>query len=270
MTNTLSMCGEDFGKRFVPQTELSAKQAFWLKSSLSSEEPSTSSTLVKTNVPKELPKCLLDEIIEVQTVFNQMEGDVEQCRLKTKSSKIKMKQVLNEKDRLLTQIISQDIVNIVVNSSVDINDSMNVNVNSMEMCNKCLKLEAELIKQHNMVVKDEYNKLSKSYSQHEQHYISLELAMQLNKEIFQKNNTPVNQTEPTFDQLFEVNNLKAQLQEKDMNIKKLRAHIKRVTEISTSDSVKTDIDEIETINIELEHKASKLISENKNLKQTYK
>ncbi|GJY16488.1 retrovirus-related pol polyprotein from transposon TNT 1-94 [Tanacetum coccineum] len=32
----------------------------------------------------------------------------------------------------------------------DINDSVNVNVKSMEMCNKCLELEAELIKQHNM------------------------------------------------------------------------------------------------------------------------
>ncbi|GJW18987.1 putative ribonuclease H-like domain-containing protein, partial [Tanacetum coccineum] len=83
----------------------------------------------------------------------------------------------------------------------DINDSVNMNVKSMEMYNKCLELEAELIKQHNMVDKDEYNKLSKSYSKLKQHCISLELAMQLNKENFQTNNTSVNQTEPTFDQL---------------------------------------------------------------------
>ncbi|GKC05548.1 hypothetical protein Tco_0997158 [Tanacetum coccineum] len=152
----------------------------------------------------------------------------------------------------------------------DINDSMNVNVNSMEMCNKCLDLEAELIKQHNMVEKDEYNKLSKSFSQLEQHCISFELAMQLNKEIFQKNNTSVNQTEPTFDQLFKVNNLKAQLEAKDTTIKKLKAQIKRVSETSTSESVKKDIDEIETISIELEHWVAKLISKNKHLKQTYK
>ncbi|GJZ61196.1 hypothetical protein Tco_0617333 [Tanacetum coccineum] len=37
-------------------SKLSAKQAFWLKSSPSSEEPSTSSTPVQTNFPKELPK----------------------------------------------------------------------------------------------------------------------------------------------------------------------------------------------------------------------
>ncbi|GJU19547.1 hypothetical protein Tco_1152889 [Tanacetum coccineum] len=169
-------------------------------------------------------------------------------------------------------------MNIVVNSSLDKNIFVNVNsfiamndsMNYVEMCNKCLKLEAELIKQHNMVEKDEYNRLSKSFSKLEQHCISLELAMQLNKENFQKNNTSTNQTEPSFDHLFELNNLKAELQAKDMTIKKLKAHIKRANETSTSESVKKDFDEIETINIELEHRVTKLIAENKHLKQTYK
>ncbi|GJY40709.1 hypothetical protein Tco_0427979 [Tanacetum coccineum] len=90
--------------------------------------------------------------------------------------------------------------------------------------------------------------------------------MQLNKEIFQKINTSVNQTEPSFDQLFELNNLKAELQAKDTTIKKLKAHIKRINETSTSKSVKKDFDEIETINIELEHRVTKLIAKNKHLK----
>ncbi|GJZ49693.1 retrovirus-related pol polyprotein from transposon TNT 1-94 [Tanacetum coccineum] len=105
-----------------------------------------------------------------------------------------------------------------------------------------------------MVEKDEYNKLSKRFSKLEQHCISLEIAMQLNKEIFQKNNTFVNITEPSFDQLFELNNLKAKLQAKDITI----------------ENVKKDIDEIETINIDLEHRVTKLIAENEHLKQTYK
>ncbi|GKG20994.1 hypothetical protein Tco_0380795, partial [Tanacetum coccineum] len=130
-------------------------------------------------------------------------------------------------------IISQDIVNIVLNSSVDPNTSMNVNssmamiesVNYVEMYNKCLKLEADLIKQHNMVEKDEYNRLLKIFFELEQHCISLEIAMQISKEIFQKNNTSVSQTEPSFDQLFELNNLKAELQAKDITIEKLKANI---------------------------------------------
>ncbi|GKE74607.1 hypothetical protein Tco_1536648 [Tanacetum coccineum] len=165
-----------------------------------------------------------------------------------------------------------------MNSSLDINTSVNVNssvamndyVNYVEMSNKCLEHEVELIKQHNMVEKDKYNRLSKSFSKLEQHCISLELAMQLNKEIFQKNNTYVNQTEPSFDQLFELNNLKAELQAKYMTIKKLKAHIKCINETSTSESVKKDFDEIETINIELKHRVTRLLAENEHLKQTYK
>ncbi|GKF52717.1 hypothetical protein Tco_0159627, partial [Tanacetum coccineum] len=37
--------------------------------------------------------------------------------------------------------------------------NMNDSVNYVENCNKCLELEAGLIKQHNMVEKDEYNRL---------------------------------------------------------------------------------------------------------------
>ncbi|GJZ06760.1 retrovirus-related pol polyprotein from transposon TNT 1-94 [Tanacetum coccineum] len=94
--------------------------------------------------------------------------------------------------------------------------------------------------------------------------------MQLNKEIFQKNNISVNQTEPSFNQLFELNNLKAELQAKDTTIEKLKANIKRLNKTSTTNNVKKDIDEIETINIELEHRVTKLITENEHLKPTYK
>ncbi|GJT72433.1 hypothetical protein Tco_1031719 [Tanacetum coccineum] len=46
-----------FGKRFVPQLELSAEQKFWLESSDKNfEEPSTSNTPIKIEVPSELSK----------------------------------------------------------------------------------------------------------------------------------------------------------------------------------------------------------------------
>ncbi|GJR24654.1 hypothetical protein Tco_0973181 [Tanacetum coccineum] len=165
----LNRLSEDFGKRFVPQQELSDEQAFRLQTSHPNTDQSASSP-VKIEAPRELPK-------------------------------------------------KNDFVNYV------------------EMCNKYLELEAELIKKHNKVEKNKYNRLLKNFSKLEQHYISLELAMQLNKEIFQKNNTSVNQTEPSFDHIFELNNLKAKFQAKDTTIKKLKAHIKRVNETSNSESV---------------------------------
>ncbi|GKB43216.1 hypothetical protein Tco_0888158 [Tanacetum coccineum] len=68
-----------------------------------------------------------------------MEQAMEQHRLESKTFEVKMNQVLNENERLLEQVISKDIVNTIVNSSVDI---AYVNVHE---CEKCLKLETELL-----------------------------------------------------------------------------------------------------------------------------
>ncbi|GJY78419.1 integrase, catalytic region, zinc finger, CCHC-type containing protein [Tanacetum coccineum] len=57
-------------------------------------------------------------------------------------------QVLNENERLLEQVINKDIVNIIMNSSVD-NVSMNVHE-----CEKCLKLETELLNKKDFVKKE--------------------------------------------------------------------------------------------------------------------
>ncbi|GJU53480.1 hypothetical protein Tco_1227194 [Tanacetum coccineum] len=67
-----------------------------------------------------------------------------------------------------------------------------------------------------------------------------------------------------------LNELKAQPQEKDIVIKKLKERIKSLSGKMNEDKIKKDIEEIETINIELDHRVSKLIAENEHLKQTYK
>ncbi|GKB32802.1 retrovirus-related pol polyprotein from transposon TNT 1-94 [Tanacetum coccineum] len=226
---------------------MSDEQAFRLQSLHPNTDQSASSP-VKIEAPRELPKVIL-----VNTSLKKLKYHLGQ------NDNVVKKRITPD---ALTERGMGDIVNIVVNSSLYINTSVNVNssvamndyVNYVEMRNKCVKLEAELIKQRNIVEKDEYNRLSKSFSKHKQHCISLELAIQLNEEILQKNNTSVNQTEPLFDQLFELNNLKTELQAKDTTIKKLKAKIKRLNKTSTINSVKKDIDEIETINIELEHR----------------
>ncbi|GJU75810.1 hypothetical protein Tco_1272880 [Tanacetum coccineum] len=325
----LNQLSQDFETRFVPQTELSAEQAFWSKNSVNSLEPTLSSRPTKVEVPKELPKVsmvntslkklkyhlagfdvvvkerttptaitegswgfehtkacfrdeiipfvkalkdlfntfdqyLIDELFEVQNVFHQMEQAVEQHRLESKTFEVKMNQVLNENERLLEQVISKDIVNTIVNSSVDI---AYVNVHE---CEKCLKLETELLNKKDFVEKEIYDKLFKSFTTLEKHCISLEVDTQLNQEIFQRDNSVSNQSAPSFDQLFELNELKAQSQEKDTVIKKLKERIKSLSGKMNEDKIKKDLEEIETINIELDHRVSKLIAENEHLKQTYK
>ncbi|GKA84401.1 hypothetical protein Tco_0805996, partial [Tanacetum coccineum] len=82
---------------------------------------------------------LIDELSKVQNVFHQMEHAIEQYRLELKTFEVKMNKVLNENEPLLEQVINKDIVNIIMNSSVD-----NASVNVHE-CEKCLKLENELL-----------------------------------------------------------------------------------------------------------------------------
>ncbi|GJV72237.1 retrovirus-related pol polyprotein from transposon TNT 1-94 [Tanacetum coccineum] len=201
-----------------------------------SSEPDLSDRPTNVEVPKELPKVsmvntslkklkyhlanfdvdlfstfnqqLVDELAEVQNVFYQMEQAVEQHRVESKTFEVKMNQALNENERLLEQVMSKDIVNLMVNSSMDF-----ASVNVLE-CEKCLKLETEL--QKDFVEKEIYDKLFKRFTTLEKHCISLEVDTQLNQEIFQRDNSISNQSAPSFDQLFELNELKAQSQEKDM------------------------------------------------------
>ncbi|GJX11489.1 hypothetical protein Tco_0201348 [Tanacetum coccineum] len=127
-------------------------------------------------------KIVLDEITEVQTVFNQIEAAVDQCSVDKNAFEIQIKQLRIDNDQLLKQIMSQEIVHTIVNSVDSFNKSC------VDECNKCLKLKTELLKKKDLIEKYVYDKLLKSYSTLENHCISLELTTQLNQEILQKDN----------------------------------------------------------------------------------
>ncbi|GJT30391.1 retrovirus-related pol polyprotein from transposon TNT 1-94 [Tanacetum coccineum] len=270
----LNQLSQDFETRFVPQTKLSAEQAFWSQNSVNSSYPTPSSRPIKVEVLKELSKVsmvntslkklkhhlagfdvvvkerttataiiegswgfehtkacfrdeiipfvkalkdlfntfdqyLIDELSEVQNVFHQMEQAMEQHRLESKTREVKINQVLNKNERLLEQVINKYIVNVIMNSSVD-----NTSVNLHE-CKKCIKLKTELLNKSDFIEKDIYDKLFKSFTTLEKHGISLEVNNELNPEVFQMDNSISNQSAPSFDQYFELNELKAQSQEKD-------------------------------------------------------
>nr|GEZ52515.1 hypothetical protein [Tanacetum cinerariifolium] len=78
------------------------------------------------------------------------------------------------------------------------------------------------------------------------------------------------QSAPTFVELFEINELKAQAQAKDTVILKLKEKLRSLNGDVNERNVKREFKEIETLNIELDHKVTKLVAENEHLKQTYK
>nr|GFB39024.1 hypothetical protein [Tanacetum cinerariifolium] len=129
-----------------------------------------------------------------------MELAVEQhCAEKTKFQ-TKMENVLKENDRLLTQALSVEIVNIVIH------DCMNVNCLNVDACAHCV--------------------------------------------FFRK----------YFAELFEINELKAQVQEKDTMILKLKEKINYFSGDDKERKAKREVEEIETQNLELDHKCDDLIN----------
>ncbi|GJW50714.1 retrovirus-related pol polyprotein from transposon TNT 1-94 [Tanacetum coccineum] len=205
----LNRLSDDFGKRFTPQQELSAEQAFWLRMSNPTNKPSDASP-VKIEAPKEFPKVslvnnslkrlkfhlarfdnvvkikttpdaltkgewgfghtkavfnneiipflkslkdifkvfdrdILNEIMEVKTVFDQMDATVQQSSVDKQCLEIAKKELLLENDRLLQQIMSQEVLLTVMNSMSLIGESVNMDGKRKESCN----LEAELWKSQN-------------------------------------------------------------------------------------------------------------------------
>nr|GEU59882.1 hypothetical protein [Tanacetum cinerariifolium] len=129
---------------------------------------------------------LINELTEVQNFFNQMEQAVEQHCAEKNNFQIKIKNVLKDNERLLEQVISVDIVNIVVHNHVNYAD-----------------------------------KTVKS-------------------------------------------------QEKDTVIVKLKERLKSLSGNVQDGKIKRELEETEMINIELDHRVTKLVAKNEHLKQTYK
>nr|GFB40355.1 hypothetical protein [Tanacetum cinerariifolium] len=159
------------------------------------------------------------------------------CEEKSKVQ-TKMENVLQENDRLLTQALSVEIVNIVVHENMK---SVYLNVTA---CARYVTTETEL--------KTDF----------------------LNDECYdmllQKDNWYSQESAPTFAELFEINNLKAQAQAKDTVILKLKEKLNSLNGDVKDRHVKRDVEESEILNIELDHKVTKLATKNNHLKQTYK
>nr|GEU98679.1 hypothetical protein [Tanacetum cinerariifolium] len=239
----LNQLSKDFETRFVPQTKLSAEQAFSSRYSVQPEEPNLSASITIIEAPKELPKVslvnsslkrlkfhlasfdmvikerttataitegtwgfehtkscfrddiipfvkalkelfnsfdqfLIDELNEVQQVFKQMEQALEQHYVEKNKFQDKMKNVLKDNDRLLTQALSVDIVYIVVHDHVK-SVCMNVDV-----CESCVTTETE--HQKDFMNKECYDTLFQKFNTLEKHCISLEVDNQLKRKFLEK------------------------------------------------------------------------------------
>ncbi|GJT02518.1 retrovirus-related pol polyprotein from transposon TNT 1-94 [Tanacetum coccineum] len=208
-------------KRFVPQTEFSAEQAFWSKNSMNSSYPSPSCTPSKVEVPKELPKVSLVNTSLKKLKYHLADFDKEQAveqhsfrHLMT--FEVKMNQALDENERLLEQVINKDIVNIVVNSSVD-NAYVNVHgfkmdMDEIETLNIELDHRVSKLVAENELLKQTYKKL----------YDSIKLACIRSKEQCDGLINQVNQKS------VKISDLNANLQEQGLIVTALKNDLRKL------------------------------------------
>ncbi|GKA70457.1 hypothetical protein Tco_0776596 [Tanacetum coccineum] len=215
---------------------------------MNTSDPSPSCRPIKVKVPKELPKVSM-----VNTSLKKLKHHLAGFDVVVK-------------ERTMTTTITEgswgfehtkycfkdDIIPFAVEQhrleskafKVKMNQVLNENERLLEqVINKCLKLETELLNKKDFIEKETYDKLDNSVS---------------------------NQSVPNFDQYFDLNELKAQSQKKDTVIKQLKESIKSLSGNINEDKINKDIEEIEMVNIELDHRVLKLIAENEHFKQTYK
>nr|GEV08224.1 integrase, catalytic region, zinc finger, CCHC-type, peptidase aspartic, catalytic [Tanacetum cinerariifolium] len=259
-------------------TELSAEQAFWSQYSVNSKEPNLSSSTTIVEVPKELPKVSMVNSSLKKLKFYLASFDVVVKERATTTAITKGTWGFEHtKACFRNEIIPfvkalKDLFNsfdqFLINELTEVQSVFNQIEQTVNECERCVTIETEL--QKDFIKKECYDTLFKQYTTLEKHCISLEVDSQLKKEIFQRNNSFSQQSALTFDQLFKINDLKAQSQEKDTVIIKLKERIKSLSGNVKEEKIKRELEEIETINIELDHRVTKLVAENENLKQTYK
>ncbi|GJU47564.1 retrovirus-related pol polyprotein from transposon TNT 1-94 [Tanacetum coccineum] len=185
---------------------------------------------------------------------------VQQFSVDKQCLEIAEKETLLEIDRLLHKIMSQEVMLNVMNSTFLNNDIVNMKMQKCDSCEKCLNLDAELTKS-----KQAYNALLKNHSQLEKHCISLEVSMQSKQEVFQNDNSCVNHNAVEIQEYFEINDLKAQLQDKDKTICKLKDTIRSLSKNAKEENVNHDKCDLEPINEELENSVATLLLENERL-----
>nr|GEW73218.1 hypothetical protein [Tanacetum cinerariifolium] len=256
------------------------KKDFQKEESLQPEEPNLSASTTIVAVPKELPKVSLvnsslkklklhlasfDMVVKERTTATAItEGTwgFEHTKACFRDDIIPFVKALKDLFNLFDQFWIDEL------SEVQQVFKQMEQAVKQHICEHCVTIESELKK--DFIQKDCFETLFQKYNTLEKHCISLEVDNQLKQEISQRNTLVSPESAPTFAELFKINDLKAQAQAKDTVILKLREKLHSLNGNVNERKVKREVEEIETLNIELDHKVTKPVAENEHLKQTYK
>ncbi|GJS53774.1 hypothetical protein Tco_0627136 [Tanacetum coccineum] len=133
-----------------------------------------------------------------------------------------------EYDILLQECVSKDIMCAIIRSFDNTDEQNKMQSLYLEKYEECENLKTELSKRNENVGNKSFNELTKKFAELEKHCISLELSLQHINESFQKDRPCKNQDAPEFLEFFKINELKAQLKDKNTTISVLKKLIAKM------------------------------------------
>ncbi|GKB99181.1 hypothetical protein Tco_0985318 [Tanacetum coccineum] len=148
----------------------------------------------------------------------------------------------NMYDLLLEECVSQDVMCSYLHSLSDLDAYTELQCLYLCKVKECECLAQKISKQTKTISKEVYNELSRSFVKLEKHSISLELALQQCQEQMKNDTVCKEKASSIFlkerEQYFEIQDLKAQLQDKNISISEL----KKLIEKGKRKSVETKFD----------------------------
>ncbi|GJY60964.1 retrovirus-related pol polyprotein from transposon TNT 1-94 [Tanacetum coccineum] len=145
---------------------------------------------------------------------------------------LKEEMFLNEIDRLSKEYYYADHMNAILGVYTTLDEFTDLQCDYVDQVVKCERLEKELSKRADNVNNKSFNELSKRFSELEQHSINLELALQQSREQLNNDNVWKQNESNSFRELnikyFKIQDLKAQLQDKDIAISGLKKLIEKM------------------------------------------
>ncbi|GJS05756.1 uncharacterized mitochondrial protein-like protein [Tanacetum coccineum] len=164
--------------------------------------------------------CLNEEMVADLRYFNSLEHEVDTLKSQLETQKT---QFLNEIDRLSREYYYADHMNAILGVYTDLDEVTNLQCDYLETLEKCEHLEKELSKSRTM---------SKSFEALQKHAINLELDLQQCKEKIKNDKSFKENQSKEFlkerEQYFEIQDLKAQLQDKGIAISELKKLIEKM------------------------------------------
>nr|GFA39187.1 hypothetical protein [Tanacetum cinerariifolium] len=169
---------------------------------------------------KKIHVCLKEEMVADLRYFNSLELEVDSLKSQLETQKT---QFLNEIDRLSREYYYADHMNAILGVYTELDEVTNLQCDYMELLEKCERLEKELSKS---------NMMSKSFEALQKHAVNLEHDLQQCKEKINNDKSfKVNQSKDFCkerEQYFEIQDLKAQLQDKCIAISELKKLIEKL------------------------------------------